>query len=294
MNGLRRKSVDFRDSNKRLEISAPYDPVHVQHVGIDSITGKITILPGKRQEFFPDNRIPKHDQEKDALATIEFSPGNGWGTMHYDALKVPRPPPHTPGMAPPANPEVSEPVDDSLTSTGLRVPRFPRWLSDSSKVLSPPLPKTGHARAQSSSGSQVVSTTHPPASYHPFPPPPPARPNLDLSSSQRALPKPPRNDTPARGSPTGDRRTPEPQASVKATFTTSPVTERLAQPTTAPQQQSAVAAKLAKSAGATPRRREKKKENKANDADSMKRLQGICRDADPTQSYRNLVKIGQG
>jgi p21-activated kinase 1 len=289
MNGLR-KSVDFRDSNKRLEVSAPYDPVHVQHVDIDSITGKLTILPGKRQEFLQDNHISKHDQEKDSLATIELSHGNDWDTMRYDALKVPRP--HTPGMAPPVYPEVSKPVDGGLTSTGLRVPRFPRPLSDSSKLMSLPLPKTGHARAHSSSGSQDVSTTHSPASHRPFPPPP-ARPNLDLFNSQQALPKPPYDDTPVRGNATGDR-SPEPQASVKVTTTTSPVTERLAQPTTAPPQQSAVAASSAKSAGASPRRREKKKQGKTNDADLMKRLQGICKDADPTRLYRNLVKIGQG
>jgi p21-activated kinase 1 len=75
-----------------------------------------------------------------------------------------------------------------------------------------------------------------------------------------------------------------------------PVAERRApQPPAAPQQQSAAVASLAKTAaGATPRRREKKKEDKANDADIVKRLQQICTDADPTRLYRNLVKIGQG
>jgi p21-activated kinase 1 len=103
-----------------------------------------------------------------------------------------------------------------------------------------------------------------------------------LSNSQQAQPKPPpRNDPLARGNTPGDRRSPELQTSVKTTPTTSPVTERRSP-------------SLAKSAGATPRRREKKKGNKANDAELMKRLQGICRDGDPTQSYHNLVKIGQG
>ena len=77
--------------------------------------------------------------------------------------------------------------------------------------------------------------------------------------------------------------------------TNGPVAERRApQPPAAPQQQSAAVASLAKTAGATPRRREKKKEDKANDADIVKRLQQICTDADPTRLYRNLVKIGQG
>lgn len=44
------------------------------------------------------------------------------------------------------------------------------------------------------------------------------------------------------------------------------------------------------SGAATPRRRDKQKENQ----DVVARLQAICTDADPTKLYRNLVKIGQG
>ncbi|KAI0299253.1 kinase-like domain-containing protein [Russula brevipes] len=55
----------------------------------------------------------------------------------------------------------------------------------------------------------------------------------------------------------------------------------------------AAAASLRKTAGATPRRRENKKDE-SHDADIIKRLQHICADADPTQLYVNLVKIGQG
>lgn len=56
---------------------------------------------------------------------------------------------------------------------------------------------------------------------------------------------------------------------------------------------SAAASNLAKMSGvATPRRREKK--DKGKEENIIKRLQGICTDADPTKLYRNLVKIGQG
>jgi len=263
MNGLR-KSVDFR------------------------------IFPGKLQEILQDNRVPKHDQEKDSPATTEFSPDKDWEMMRNHALKVSRPPPpRIPGMAPAADLEVSKPVNDSLT-TGLRVPRFQRPLSYNLKQMTLPLPKSAHSRAHSSGGLQVLSTTHSPASYRPFPPLPPMRPDLDLSNFQQALPKLPRIDTLVRGNATGDRRSPELPASVKATPTTSPVTERRAQPTTTLQRRSAVTASLAKSTRATPRRRVKKKTNEANDADLMKRLQGICKDADPTWLYQNLLKIGQG
>ena len=131
-------------------------------------------------------------------------------------------------------------------------------------------------------------------------------------------PKPPRGDALVRANTTKDRRSPAPPAPVTvktptrespnssavdisaksqaaAAPVTAPVAERKApQPNAAPQQQSPAVASLAKTAGATPRRREKKKEDKANDADIVKRLQQICTDADPTRLYRNLVKIGQG
>jgi hypothetical protein len=64
---------------------------------------------------------------------------------------------------------------------------------------------------------------------------------------------------------------------------------------TTPQHQSTAVTSSAKTACATPRRREKKKD-KANDdiVTRLQRLQQICTDADPTRLYRNLAKIGQG
>lgn len=58
-------------------------------------------------------------------------------------------------------------------------------------------------------------------------------------------------------------------------------------------QQSAAVASLVKAAAA-PMRREKKQRGKAKDADIIRRLRQICTDADPTRSYHNFVKIGQG
>jgi p21-activated kinase 1 len=54
----------------------------------------------------------------------------------------------------------------------------------------------------------------------------------------------------------------------------------------------------ASSGQATPRRRDNgqkgKRDTGGKEEDIVKRLQGICTDADPTKLYRNLVKIGQG
>jgi p21-activated kinase 1 len=95
----------------------------------------------------------------------------------------------------------------------------------------------------------------------------------------------------SRNSPNADDAV-RSQATVASNGT---VAERPApRPPPAPQQRSAAVASLVKAAGATPRRREKKKEDKANEADMVRRLRQICTDADPTRLYRNLVKIGQG
>jgi len=295
--------TDLLNSNRRPEISTPYDPVHLTHVGFNSSTGEFTGLPKEWQQLLQDSGISKSDQEKNPLAVMEivkfYQEGGGdvWdkmGNLNALATGSSQSPP-IPGIAQLPHPAVvPKSVDDSV------IPTRP--------ALSPP--KKAH-----STGPQGLSGAHPPASYRPAPSPPqPAQPNLDRSTSQRSVPKSVRNDTLVRANTTKDRRSPAPTAAAKAsarespssstadlalksqstTAVNTPVAERRApQPPAAPQQ-SAAAASLAKTAGATPRRREKKKEDKANDADIVKRLQQICTDADPTRLYRNLVKIGQG
>ena len=307
--------TDFLNSNKRPEISTPYDPVHLTHVGFNSSTGEFTGLPKEWQQLLQDSGISKSDQEKNPLAVMEivkfYQEGGGdvWDKMGHAPAPGGSQSPPIPGTLQ-AYPGLSKSVDDSFipsVSVFLRASRLP---SDSSKRPAVSPPKKAHSSGPHSAPS------HPPASYRPAPSPPqPAQPNLDRSNSQRTVPKQPRSDTLVRANTTKDRRSPGPPASAKAsvrespnssaadlalksqpTVTTSvPVAERRApQAPAAPQQQSGAVASLAKTAGATPRRREKKKEDKANDADIVKRLQQICTDADPTRLYRNLVKIGQG
>ncbi|KAH9004573.1 Pkinase-domain-containing protein [Lactarius hatsudake] len=291
---------DFLNSNKRPEISTPYDPVHLTHVGFNSSTGEFTGLPKEWQQLLQDSGISKSEQEKNPLAVMEivkfYQEGGGgdvWDKMGHAPFPGGS---QSPPSAHPAHPGTSKSVDDGF---------LPR--------PSPSPPK----KAQSPGAHQGVSASHPPGSYRPAPSPPqPAQPNLDRSSSQRVSSKPPRGDPLVRANTTKDRRSPAPLAPVKAptrespnssavdlpaksqvaaAIVNTPVAERKApQPNAGPPQQSAAVASLAKTAGATPRRREKKKEDKANDADIVKRLQQICTDADPTRLYRNLVKIGQG
>jgi hypothetical protein len=180
--------TDFLNSNKRPEISTPYDPIQLPHVGFDLSTRKYTGLPNK---FYQEHH----------------GGGDIWDKMGH--------------WQPPA------------------------------QGISPPPTISGAA----------------PAAY-------PGAPNSVNASTEGS-----------RDSPNADDAV-RSQATVASNGT---VVER-----PAPQQRSATVASLAKAAGATPRRREKKKEDKANDADIVRRLQQICTDADPTRLYRNLVKIGQG
>ncbi|KAI0272405.1 kinase-like domain-containing protein [Gloeopeniophorella convolvens] len=293
---------DFLNSNKRPEISTPYDPVHLTHVGFNSSTGEFTGLPKEWQQLLQDSGISRTEQEKNPIAVMEivkfYQEGGGdvWDKMGHAPAPGGSQSPPFPGSAPSTHPGASRSVDD-----GFAPPRL---------TASPPKKTTSPGVVQS------VSAPHPPAAYRPAPSPPqPAQVNLDRSTSQRIASKPPRNDTLTRANTTKDRRSPAPGGPAKApsrspsssatdlapkassppAAASAPVAERRApQPPTAPQP-SAAASSLAKAAGvATPRRREKKKEDKANEADIVKRLQQICTDADPTRLYRNLVKIGQG
>jgi len=63
--------TDLLNSNKRPEVSTPYDPVHLTHVGFNSCTGEFTGLPKEWQQLLQDSRISKSNQEKNPLALME-------------------------------------------------------------------------------------------------------------------------------------------------------------------------------------------------------------------------------
>jgi p21-activated kinase 1 len=109
--------ADFLNSNKRLEISTPYDPVHLTHVGFNSSTGEFTGLPKEWQQLLQDSGISKSDQEKNPLAVMEivkfYQEGGGdvWDKMGHAALGSSQSPP-VPSTAQPAQPGLSRSVDD--------------------------------------------------------------------------------------------------------------------------------------------------------------------------------------
>lgn len=112
--------TDFLNSNKRPEISTPYDPVHLTHVGFNSSTGEFTGLPKEWQQLLQDSGISKSDQEKNPLAVMEivkfYQEGGGdvWDKMGHAPAPGSSQSPPIPGTALSAHLGVSKSVDDSF------------------------------------------------------------------------------------------------------------------------------------------------------------------------------------
>ena len=103
---------DLLGSAKRVEISTPYDPVHLTHVGFNTSTGEFTGLPKEWQQLLQESGISRTEQEKNPEAVMEivkfYQEGGGGGDV-WDkmgsALKdkdgppvLPAPPPSKPLM----------------------------------------------------------------------------------------------------------------------------------------------------------------------------------------------------
>ncbi|KAI0654099.1 kinase-like domain-containing protein [Cubamyces menziesii] len=301
---------DFLNSSKRPEISTPYDPVHLTHVGFNTSTGEFTGLPKEWQQLLQESGISKEQQEKNPQAVMEIvkfyqENNRGDGSVWDKMGAIPAPAPLTPVATPQPKPF----VDDGFSSP---------------RPAPPPPKKPAHA-STTPTGTPVAHRMAPA-------PPQPATPTLDRSTSQRLPQTKPHkpSDQLARANTTRDRRSPGPGQSpshhppshhaqsqigtsskpAKASpgssqtdlaLKSSPSMrdrEREGRGPASQPQPSAAAASLQKTAAAagtaTPRRREKKEKDKDKEADIVKRLQQICTDADPTKLYRNLVKIGAG
>lgn len=288
---------DLLNSSKRPEISTPYDPVHLTHVGFNSSTGEFTGLPKEWQQLLQESGISKSEQEKNPQAVMEivkFYQESRGDTSVWDKMG-------TIAAPQPASQSMQQYADD-----GYQNPR-----------TAPPTPK----KSSPAPSGQGMPTAHRIAPQ----PPTPLTPALDRSTSQRLPASKPHKPTDqlSRSHTTRDRRepngAPHPQApGPPSSFSSKPSKTSPGSSTTdlqlksspsqgrrdrspssrsAPQQPSAATASLQKAAaagGATPRRRERKEKDKEKEADIVSRLQAICTDADPTRLYKNLVKVGAG
>ena len=312
---------DLLGSTKRVEISTPYDPVHLTHVGFNTSTGEFTGLPKEWQQLLQESGISRTEQEKNPQAVMEivkfYQEGSGdvWDKMG-GALKDGPPILPAPSPTKPLMDEIYAPV--RLSNSGIHA--LNTDVEQRERQGSPKRPKQPTPVTRSNSTAIQPST---PSSSRNTSVPPSNRPGLDRSVSARTQPKPSspamsRSNTTKESRSTPDRYTPHNQQSQTQQFTHQQQQQTLPTPTKSKANATAqphsnnppVDSKANLKAkqpshhshnkpgtglnppGAAPRRREKK--DKEDDTEIIKRLRQICTDADPTKLYRNLVKIGAG
>ncbi|KAG5339468.1 Serine/threonine-protein kinase smu1 [Termitomyces sp. Mn162] len=119
--------------SKRPEISTPYDPVHLTHVGFNSSTGEFTGLPKEWQQLLQESGISRLEQEKNPQAVMEIvkfyqeGQNDGWdklGAMGSPgAFERPPPAPPRPKPAPPVyRPAPAPPTPTLDRSASQRAP----------------------------------------------------------------------------------------------------------------------------------------------------------------------------
>ena len=64
--------LDLLSQPKRVEISTPYDPVHLTHVGFNVDTGEFTGLPKEWQQLLSDSGISKQEQLAHPQAVVDI------------------------------------------------------------------------------------------------------------------------------------------------------------------------------------------------------------------------------
>lgn len=63
---------DLLNTQKKVEISTPYDPVHLTHVGFNVDTGEFTGLPKEWQQLLSDSGISKQEQLQNPQAVVDI------------------------------------------------------------------------------------------------------------------------------------------------------------------------------------------------------------------------------
>ncbi|GJJ78720.1 p21-activated kinase 1 [Entomortierella parvispora] len=269
---------DLLSSDKKIEISSPYNPVHLTHVGLNLDTGEFTGLPKEWQQLLQESGISRQDQAAHPQAVIDI--------MEYytDSQKAQREDPSVYMKFEGASPVIPP------------------------KPVAPPKPSP---RPPVSTEERPIRERPPPT-----PAPRPVFENPRAPPALPPVKKPPAPPRPVEAAPIDKPEAPEKIEAEPSPVTTPIVTPPLTPLTpTTPKIPPPKPSKVANHQGTTVlsppskphhtaapaatgqvnKLREKKVDRDAvSSQEVIRRLQAICTDADPTKMYRNLVKIGQG
>ncbi|CAO3573938.1 unnamed protein product [Mortierella alpina] len=268
---------DLLSSDKKMEISSPYNPVHLTHVGYNLDTGEFTGLPKEWQQLLQESGISKQDQAANPQAVIDiigFYTDSQKGKQNDEVWNKFG---HNPADTKPLKP---------VSSSSKQSSKEDRANRDKATPPSTPAVRPVHETPRT-----------PPA--QPAKKPAAPRP-VDLTPTERteALEKIDTDASPV--SPPAPSAVPAAQSAPRLP---PPKPKKTSQQTGAaavvvPPAKPAASSPSAhhhQTGGPPPKRREKKTDKDAvSSQDVIRRLQAICTDADPTKLYRNLVKIGQG
>ncbi|KAJ1555653.1 signal transducing kinase of the PAK [Cladochytrium tenue] len=246
----------------KIEISSPYNPVHLTHVGFNQATGEFTGLPREWQSLLQEAGITKQDQELHPQAVIDVmgfytdAAGGKLIDTVWEKFGGARPEPSM-VLSPPLSP-VTSPDTSPRTSARIRPAEASR----------PPVP----ARPAQAVGIHYSDATQGRSSVIPKP----ARHSSDSSTVPDALPS--KGLVAAKAQVFGQQsvQVPPPLA---------------AKPIKKPPKP--VPVDVAHDAGPQVQLRLPKKISGSSE-DIVDRLKAICNPADPTTLYENLIKVGQG
>ncbi|KAJ3007172.1 signal transducing kinase of the PAK [Thoreauomyces humboldtii] len=274
LNNLVNSVQGMFQNDTRMEISSPYNPVHLTHVGYNQETGEFTGLPKEWQTLLQEAGISKSEQQAHPQAVIdiigfysETSAGMPTNDDVWAKFNNPYAQQVNPGLQKPAKPG-----------------RSPRGTPEGSPKLSqgPKLAKDGEAARRR--------------------PTIPARPSHTLSNVDSVIMEATVDAKPERGTvaqrmqqfeqaaPASARTSPKPvkKAPPKPQIDPAKATGQPVSPTVPRKAAEEAMDDVPKAVTRPPRQRA------ATTDDIIDRLQAICNQADPTKLYRNLVKIGQG
>ena len=118
--------TDFLNTSKRPEISTPYDPVHLTHVGFNSSTGEFTGLPKEWQQLLQESGISRSEQEKNPQAVMDIVKfyQEGHGDV-WDKMGAVETTPYIGGQKTLADPPLQNSVHNSLFSIPSSLILFP-------------------------------------------------------------------------------------------------------------------------------------------------------------------------
>lgn len=284
---------DVFSQQKKIEISTPYDPVHLTHVGFNSDTGEFTGLPKEWQQLLQNSGISKEDQAKNPQAVMDIVAFYQDVTQNTEDESVWRKMNGGPGHTNEGS--TSDSRSESTGSGGAvrsgdGVYEKPRAApappgasglntSQSMRKSSRPPPTEANKAAAAAAISGTIGG--------PIPTRPAPSPNLGAGLA-----------TPPMGSASspkiGTSKTPSPSGTSNKAALSSASMKVKGSPSGASEGASVNKSASTKAPpGAQPRRRDTKKTG-MKDHEVIEKLKTICTDADPTKLYRDFEKIGAG